>query len=84
MRACAERNAMLRQWLIFHQTYPLVLAPASTMPVPGPRADIADENAPYEIFFRQIRFITALNVLGLPIASVPTGLVQRTLRVGCN
>jgi amidase len=48
-----------------------VLAPTTVKPTPGPRDDTVSAERVREIFFNEIRFISAINVLGLPGAVVP-------------
>jgi amidase len=52
----------------------VVLAPTSVQPTPGPREDTISETRTAEIFWNDIRFISAINVLGLPGAVVPVAL----------
>ncbi len=74
MRATAERNAHIRRWQIFFETYPVVLAPTTVQPTPGPREDTISEDRVLDFFYNEIRFISAINVLGLPGAVVPVTL----------
>jgi amidase len=76
MRAITQRNTHIRAWQIFFETYPVILAPASLLPTPAPRADLGGEDAVYRIFRQNMRFISAINVLGLPAAVVPIGLAH--------
>ncbi len=54
--------------------YPVVLAPTTVQPTPGPRDDTVSAERVREIFWGEIRFISAINVLGLPGAVVPVAL----------
>lgn len=74
MNAIAMRSRHLRNWLLFLEQWPVVLTPASVRPTPGPRADLAGDAAVKTIFYNDIRFISAINALGLPAAVVPAGL----------
>jgi len=74
MNAIALRSRHLREWLLFLERWPLVLTPTSVRPTPGPRADLAGDAAVKAIFHNDIRFISAINALGLPAAVVPAGL----------
>ncbi|MBS0375054.1 MAG: amidase family protein [Proteobacteria bacterium] len=76
MRALAERTRRLREWLLFLERYPLVLTPTTVRPTPGPRADLGGDAALREIFHNDLRFVSAINVLGLPAAVVPAGLLR--------
>ena len=74
MRATAARSAHIRAWQLFFEDYPVVLAPTTVMPTPGPRADTQSPERVSEIFWNDLRFISAINVLGLPAAVVPVSL----------
>ena len=74
MRACAARSTHIRAWQLFFEEYPVVLAPTTVQPTPGPREDASSPERSREIFWNDIRFISAINVLGLPAAVVPVSL----------
>ena len=74
MKACAARSAHIRRWQMFFEDYPVVLAPTTVQPTPGPREDTVSRERVQEIFWNDIRFISAINVLGLPAAVVPVSL----------
>jgi len=74
MRETAARNAHIRAWQLFFEDYPVVLAPATVKPTPGPREDTISPERVREIFWNDIRYISAINVLGLPSAVVPAAL----------
>jgi amidase len=74
MRATAARNAHIRAWQLFFEDYAVVLAPTTVMPTPGPRADTATLEQVSKMFWNDLRFISAINVLGLPSAVVPVTL----------
>ena len=74
MRATAARNTHIRAWQMFFEEYPVVLAPTTVKPTPGPREDAISPERTQEIFWNDIRFISAINVLGLPAAVVPVAL----------
>lgn len=74
MRATAARNGHIRAWQLFFEAYPVVLAPTTVKPTPGPRDDTVSAERVQEIFWGEIRFISAINVLGLPGAVVPVAL----------
>jgi len=75
MRGVAGRATHQRKWLQFLERYPLILGPVSTeLPFlvdfdlqPGLCA---------ETLRRAQRLLIAVNVLGLPAVSVPTGLAN--------
>jgi amidase len=74
MQATAARNGHIRAWQLFFEEYPVVLAPTTVQPTPGPRDDTVSAERVQEIFWGEIRFISAINVLGLPGAVVPVTL----------
>ena len=74
MRATAARSGHIRAWQLFFEDYPVVLAPTTVMPTPGPRADTDSLARVSELFWNDLRFISAINVLGLPAAVVPVSL----------
>jgi amidase len=45
---------------------------------PGARADLGGDAAVHSLFWNDLRFMSSINVLGLPAAVVPTGLVAGT------
>ena len=73
MAACAERTRHIRNWMLFLESYPLVLSPLCLQPSHGPTADLQGDEAVRDLF-RSFVFQTGLNTLGLPCAVVPTGL----------
>ena len=74
MQATAARNGHIRAWQLFFEEYPVVLAPTTVKPTPGPRDDTVSAERVKEIFWGEIRFISAINVLGLPGAVVPVAV----------
>ncbi|MEI2734236.1 MAG: amidase family protein [Rhodoblastus sp.] len=74
MRATAQRNAHIRAWQMFFETWPVVLAPTTVQPTPSPREDTISEDRVLDFFHNEIRFISAINVMGLPGAVVPVTL----------
>lgn len=74
MQATAARNGHIRAWQLFFEEYPVVLAPTTVKPTPGPRDDTISAERVQEIFWGEIRFISAINVLGLPGAVVPVAV----------
>ena len=73
VRDLAERNRLLRAWSLFLEDYPLVLAPVSTEPPFPVNDDLRGPERVREIF-DSLRYTSAMNLLGLPSAGVPTGL----------
>lgn len=76
MKAIALRSRFIRNWLAFLETYPVVLTPISVNPVPETNADLKSAKRVAEIFWNDARFMSAINVLGLPAAVVPVGLAK--------
>ena len=75
MEAIARRSRVVRDWLAFLETYPVVLTPLSVKRTPDARADLGGDAAVRALFWNDLRFMSAINVLGLPAAVVPAGLV---------
>jgi amidase len=76
MRAIAQRSRVLREWLAFLDRYPLVLTPVSVKRTPGVNADLAHDEAVGDILGNDMRFTSAISVLGLPAAVAPAGLAE--------
>jgi amidase len=74
MEAIAYRSRVLRNWLAFLETYPVILTPASVKRVPETNADLGGDARVRSLFWNDLRFISSINVLGLPAAVVPVGL----------
>ncbi|MCE8548497.1 amidase [Ruegeria pomeroyi] len=75
MTALAQRSAHLREWLVFLEEYPVVLAPTFAGRSPSPTADVENAEQTRTIFRNGSRYIGIANYLGLPAAVVPTGLI---------
>ena len=73
MKAVAFRARLLREWLAFLETWPVVLAPVSVKPTPAFDADLKGDAAVRTLFENDLRFNAALSVLGLPVATTPVG-----------
>jgi amidase len=76
MKAISDRSRHIRNWMIFMEEYPLVLAPTTVRRTPEVNADLKGEQRVKEVFQNDLRFISAINVLGLPAAVVPVGLLD--------
>jgi len=76
MEAIARRSRVLRNWLAFLETYPVVLTPLSVKRTPAARADLDGDASVRSLFWNDLRFMSSINVLGLPAAVVPVGLVS--------
>jgi amidase len=75
MRGVALRARLLREWLAFLEDFPVVLAPVSVKPPPAFDADLKGHAAVRAIFRNDLRFCSAISVLGLPVAVTPMGQV---------
>jgi amidase len=74
MKALAARAGVLRAWLLFMQTWPLVLGPVSTAPAFVAGADVTSAESSAAISRTQ-NLLMAVNYLGLPAAAVPAGVI---------
>jgi amidase len=75
MEAIAYRSRVLRNWLAFLELYPLILTPLSVKKTPEVNADLGGDARVHSLFWNDLRFMSSINVLGLPAAVVPVGLV---------
>jgi amidase len=75
MEAIAYRSRVLRNWLAFLEQYPLILTPLSVKRTPETNADLGGDARVRSLFWNDLRFMSSINVLGLPAAVVPAGLV---------
>jgi amidase len=75
MEAIAHRSRVLRNWLAFLESYPIVLTPLSVRQTPEAHADLGGDARVHSLFWNDLRFMSSINVLGLPAAVVPAGLV---------
>ncbi|HWE98930.1 MAG TPA: amidase [Caulobacteraceae bacterium] len=82
MRAMASRSARLRDWMAMLETYPVILTPVSVRATPAAEADLQGDAALQGLLSNDLRFVSALNVLGLPVATVPAGLTAGGHPVG--
>jgi amidase len=73
MEAIARRSRVLRNWLAFLETYPVILTPLSVKRTPEVNADLGGDARIRSLFWNDLRFMSSINVLGLPAAVVPTG-----------
>ena len=74
MEAIAHRSRVVRNWLAFLETYPIVLTPLCVKRTPEARADLDGDARVRSLFWNDLRFMSSINVLGLPAAVVPVGL----------
>ena len=76
MEAIAHRSRVLRNWLAFLESYPVMLTPLSVKRTPELDADLGGDARVRSLFWNDLRFMSSINVLGLPAAVVPVGLVD--------
>jgi amidase len=74
MEAIARRSRVLRDWLAFLESYPVILTPLSVKRTPEVNADLGGDARVRSLFWNDLRFMSSINVLGLPAAVVPIGL----------
>ena len=75
MQLLMKRHAIARAWSMFMAEYPLIVGPVWTQPPFAAGWDVESaENAGATL--ELIRFVTPMNLLGLPAACVPTGLAD--------
>ena len=75
MKAMAERARVIREWQVFLEHVPLVLAPVCTQPVYERDFDVQDVERTGRTW-RECATLTAIPLLGLPGLAVPTGVVD--------
>ncbi len=73
MKAFGERTRLMRAWRVFLEDIPLVLAPVSQVPPFDQGEDLKGPERVRRMLDEQ-SMLYAVNLLGLPAASVPTGL----------
>jgi amidase len=82
MQGVARRARALRDWLRFLETHPVILTPVSVQPTPAYDADLKGDAAVARLFKNDLRFVGAISVLGLPVATTPAGLTAKGHPVG--
>src|ERR1700681_2718102 len=75
MKSLAERARLIREWTLFLDRVPLVLAPICSEPVYRQGFDI-ESAARTAALWRECATMMAVPVLGLPALAVPTGAVD--------
>jgi amidase len=73
LKTLARRTTHLRDWMLFLERYPLVVGPVSTEPPFAVGFDVESLERTRAVLRAQ-RLLVAVNLLGLPAVSVPTGL----------
>ena len=81
MKLSAERTRVWREWAVFMEQYPIVLAPVSQSLPFLQGADEGTSESSCELIHKQ-GMLYLVNLLGLPAASVPTGLIEDNIPVG--
>ena len=75
MQLMIRRHEIARQWSAFFEEHPMLVSPVwPTAPFDAGWDTESDENA--LATFESMRFVTPVNILGLPAAAVPTGLAD--------
>lgn len=72
-RLAADRTRIWREWALFMEQYPLVLAPVSQQPPFVQGADEQGEDQSRRLVLDQ-GMLYLVNLLGLPAVAVPTGI----------
>jgi amidase len=75
-RTLAYRTRVIREWLGFLETCPLIVAPVSARRTPSWNYDLGGDEAVRTFFWNDFRFTSAISVLGLPAAATPVGLAN--------
>jgi amidase len=75
MKSLAERTRLIREWNLFLDRVPLVLAPISAEPVYRQGFDIESAERTAALW-RECATMMAVPVLGLPAMAVPTGAMD--------
>jgi amidase len=72
-RAWARRAVVEAEWRRLQVEHPVVLGPVFTDPLPRPDFDLGGQQEA-DAAWRALRLTVAVNFLGLPAVTVPTGL----------
>ena len=70
-----QRHEIARAWKLFQAEYPLIVGPTWTQPPFHHGFDVADQASALATL-ELIRFVTPMNLLGLPVVCVPTGVAN--------
>lgn len=81
MKAISDRSRHIRNWMTLLENYPLLLTPTTVRATPEVNADLGGHKRVQELIRNDLRFISSINVLGLPAAVVPVAL-HKGLPVG--
>ena len=75
VRTFAERIGLFREWLAFFERYPLILGPVST-DRPFKIGEDVESTERSRKLLDSMRLVVAINLLGLPVSVVPTGVAE--------
>ena len=75
------RQALARQWSLFQEQAPLILAPVCLKPPFAPGDDIREPDSPAKVV-QSMMMVVPVNLLGLPSAAVAAGLDDQDLPLG--
>lgn len=81
IKAISDRSRHIRNWMTLLEDYPLLLTPTTVRATPEVNTDLGGHKRVKELLRNDLRFISSMNVLGLPAAVVPVGL-HKGLPVG--
>ncbi len=70
-----NRTRVARAWREFFETYPLIVGPTATQPPFKLGYDLIDVESAFKVV-EMFRFVLPANLLGLPVACVPTGVAN--------
>jgi len=73
LKSLGDRSRHVRDWMLFFERYPLVVGPVSTDPPFTVGFDLESLEKTRDVLRCQ-RLLVAVNLLGLPAVSVPTGV----------
>jgi amidase len=73
LKSLGDRSRQVRDWMLFFERYPLVVGPVSTEPPFTVGFDVESRDKTRDVLRAQ-QLLVAVNLLGLPAVSVPTGL----------
>ncbi len=75
VRTFADRARLFRDWLAFFERYPLILGPVST-DRPFKIGEDVESTERSQQLLNSMRLVVAINLLGLPVSVVPTGIAE--------
>ena len=81
IHALADRTRLARQWSLFLERYPLLLAPFQLQPPFPVDKDLQGEESVREVF-DALTYSYSMNYIGLPAAVVSTGQIADTIPIG--